>query len=160
MNTCSLDSNKRHTSPWSDADEKYLADNARRFTAEYMGIVLGRTTVAVKTKASRMGIPLTLAKFWTREDMAILEKNAGKMKTSELAALLDRDVRSIRNKAACIGLSLRNCVHSDEDVELCRALFREGLHYEVIAEKMEIPAGTVRSIVYGQRRKHTTAQQG
>lgn len=140
---------------------KYLAENARRFTAEYMGLILGKTACSVRTKASRMKLPLTNGKRWSREDVKFLESNARKLKAADIAVALGRDTQSVRNKASCLGLSLRsNCLHSDEDVELCRALFREGLHYEVIAEKMEIPAGTVRSIVYGQRRKHTTALQG
>ena len=146
---------------WSDDDLTYLVRNAGRFTAEYMGLILGKTAAAVRTKASRMKIPLTNGRRWTREDVKFLESNARKLKAADIAAALGRDVQSVRNKASQLGLSLRsNCLYSDEDVELCRALFREGLHYEVIAEKMEIPAGTVRSIVYGQRRKHTTAPQG
>lgn len=152
---------KSQLEPWPQSDVAYLVENAGRFTAEYIALKLGRTTRAVFTKASRMQIPLSTGKRWTTAEVRFLEQNAATMKTADIAAALGRDRQAVRNKASTLGLSLPgNRKYSAEDVDLCRALFREGLHYEVIAEKMEIPAGTVRSFVYGWRRKNTTAQQG
>lgn len=131
----------------------YLAENARRFTAEYIGLVLERTTGSVRMKASRMKLQFSNAKLWTREDTLFLKDNAWKMKTTELAAALGRNAQSIRCKASYIGISLcGNRIHSQADVDLCRALFRERVSIPDIAEKMEIPAPTVRSYVYGLRR--------
>jgi hypothetical protein len=152
---------KSQFEPWTPEEKAYLVENAQRFTAEYIALRLGRTTRAVFTRASRMKIPLSSGKRWTTAEVRFLEQNAGTMKTADIAAALGRDCQAVRNKACILGISLPgNRKYSAEDVELCRALAREGLHYDVIAEKMEIPAGTVRSFVYGWRRKNTTAQQG
>ena len=83
------------------------------------------------------------------------------MKPAEIAKKLSRDVQEVRNKAARLGIKFGywNKV-SDHEVALCKALYKEGVCMEEIAEKMEIEYGTVKSYIYGWRRKNVTALAG
>ena len=120
---------KSQFEPWSPAEKAFLVENAQRFTAEYIALRLGRTTRAVFTRASRMQIPLSTGKRWTPAEVKFLEENAATMKTADIASALGRDRQAVRNKASNLGISLPgNRKYSAEDVELCRALFLEGLH--------------------------------
>lgn len=47
------------------------------------------------------------------------------------------------------------CKYPDSDVELCRALYDDGMAIPPIAEKMEVPYPTVRSWVQFESRKTT-----
>ena len=150
-------SNKR----WGEDELQYLKDNAKNFTAEYIALRLGRTASGVREMASRKKIKFTNSKPWEFHEIRFLEDNHQNMKPAEIAKKLSRDVQEVRNKAARLGIKFGywNKV-SDHEVALCKALYKEGVCMEEIAEKMEIEYGTVKSYIYGWRRKNVTALVG
>ena len=150
-------SNKR----WGEDELQYLKDNAKNFTAEYIALKLGRTVSAVREMASRKKIKFTNSKPWEFHEIRFLEDNCQNMKPAEIANKLSRDVQEVRNKASRLGIKFGFWKKvSDHDVALCKALYKEGVCMEEIAEKMEIEYGTVKSYIYGWRRKNVTALAG
>lgn len=152
-----INKNKR----WGEDDIQYLKDNAKNFTAEYIALKLGRTVSAVREMASRRGIKFSNSRKWEFAEIRFLEDNHEIMKPAQIAAELGRELQDVRNKAA--RLDIKFGIHkkvSDHDVALCKALFKEGVSIEDIAEKMEIEYGTVKSYIYGWRRKNVTALAG
>lgn len=113
--------------------------------------------------------------FTAKED-AVIKRWAGIKSTQEIADLItDMGLRTatiskIKNRVRTLNarlsdidkISLRrkgeNYPHakmSDHDVELIRQLADEGLSFRVIAEKMEVPLGTISAIVsYRTRREY------
>lgn len=92
---------------------------------------------------------------------SIIRKFAGIKSTEEIAQMVTElrirpaTIVTIKNRARRLKISLRrkgeNYPHakgSDEDVELCRALYEEGLYPKEIAEKMEMSRSHVGAIVY------------
>lgn len=131
--------------PWTKEDMDYLIANAGKLTAEYMGLLMGRTTRSVLTKASREKIALRSYVPWTREDVAFLEQNADKMTAKAIGEVLGRDDQSVRSKACNLGIALTSHrKYTKEDVQLWRELFLGGMPCKVIAEKFEVPPKTVR----------------
>ncbi len=105
-------------------------------------------------------------KRWTYEEDRIL-KNLCREKTAlELSEILNRSVPSI-NSHACylrskghdvplIGFPKSNhrTKYAAETVELCRELADSGMPHWLIAEKMEVPIGTVHDwCAYRSRRR-------
>ncbi|MDN0096006.1 hypothetical protein [Yersinia rohdei] len=100
---------------------------------------------------------------WSPDEVAYLREAVTTTKYRDIADHLGRTLTAVRVKAfseevnpSTIGERNRNSKHSDHDVELCRALHAEGLTPRVIAEKMEIPKGTVYAIVYYRIRQLPT----
>ncbi len=146
---------------WGEDEIQYLKDNAKNFTAEYIALRLGRTVSGVREFASRRKIKFSNSRPWEFHEIRFLENNCESMKPAEIAAKLNRDVQEIRNKAARMGIKFGFWSKvSDHDVALCKTLFNEGMSIEDIAEKMEISHGTVKSYIYGWRRKNVTALAG
>ncbi|EMO1103972.1 TPA: hypothetical protein ACX1S2_003904 [Yersinia enterocolitica] len=109
------------------------------------------------TTPSRHGQP------WSPDEVAYLREAVTTIRYQDIADRLGRTLTAVRVKAfyeemnpSTIGERNRNSKHSDHDVELCRALYAEGLTPRVIAEKMEIPKGTVYAIVYYRIRRTPT----
>ena len=152
---------KNRNKRWGEDELQYLKDNAKNFTAEYIALRLDRTASGVREMASRKKIKFTNSKPWEFHEIRFLEDNHQNMKPAEIAKKLSRDVQEVRNKAARIGIKFGywNKV-SDHEVALCKALYKEGICMEEIAEKMEIEFGTVKSYIYGWRRKNVTALAG
>lgn len=92
---------------------------------------------------------------WSEEETKFLIKNSHRMTAKEIAAAIDRSEVSVWSKARYLKKTGRNIqlqksgtnhhltTHTNDDVELCRALNDNGLTYRTIAKKMEIPLGTV-----------------
>ena len=87
--------------PWSDEEKAYLASNAHRFSAEYVGLRLKRTAEAVRCKAERMGVKFTR---WPDEDIHFLRKNAARMTAREIADSLGKDKGQVVYKAQTDGI--------------------------------------------------------
>ncbi len=152
---------RKHNKLWGENEIQYMRDNAKKFTAEYVALRLKRTPSSVRTKASALGIKFTNGRRWERHESKFLEYHYKTMKPAEIAAALKRTVPEVRSKAAHLGIKFGfwNKV-SDHEVALCKALYKEGVCMEEIAEKMEIEYGTVKSYIYGWRRKNVTALAG
>lgn len=100
---------------------------------------------------------------WSPDEVAYLHEAVTTTRYQDIADHLGRSLTAVRVKAfseqvnpSTIGERNRNSKHSDHDVELCRALYAQGITPRVIAEKMEIPKGTVYAIVYRRIRQFAT----
>lgn len=98
---------------------------------------------------------------FSREEDSMIRKWAGVKSTAEIAELVTELGRrkcyahTIKNRARKLGVSLRRTGEafphskaSDEDVELCRALYEAGMRPKLIAEKMEMSRSQVNNYVY------------
>ncbi|CNF57018.1 hypothetical protein ACROQ8_003669 [Yersinia enterocolitica] len=110
-----------------------------------------------------MTIPNRHGQPWSPDEVAYLREAVNTTRYQDIADHLGRTLTAVRVKAfsedvnpSTIGERNRNSKHSDHDVELCRALYAEGLTPSIIAEKMEIPKGTVCAIVYDRIRRSPT----
>ena len=156
--------------PWSDEDELYLTTNAGRFTAEYIGLRLGRSAASVRSKAHLMGVRFTDGHKWTNAEEFYLKSNAAHMMAKEVAADLGLPVQSVLSKAAHMGVRFGIYQrHSDEQVREVLRLHKKGLSYAAIESRTGISAGVFKeyiggrrrkSITGGRRRKSTTAREG
>ena len=96
-----------------------------------------------------------IGKPYSVSEVKILKRMAGIRSARVISWLLDnRSVHSVREKAHQLNIRLfcydenhHNCKYSDEDVEMIRCLYDEGLNPHVIAEKMEIPKSAVKDFV-------------
>ncbi|CAL10962.1 hypothetical protein COO51_14815 [Yersinia enterocolitica] len=114
-------------------------------------------------KGAAMTIPNRHGQPWSPDEVAYLREAVNTTRYQDIADHLGRTLTAVRVKAfsedvnpSTIGERNRNSKHSDHDVELCRALYAEGLTPSVIAEKMEIPKGTVCAIVHHRIRQFPT----
>lgn len=102
---------------------------------------------------------------FSREEDALIRKYAGIKSTEEIAELVTglglriATIPTIKNRAKRLKISLRrigerypHAKGSDEDVELCRALYDAGMYPKEIAEKMEMSPSHVGAIVYYRSR--------
>lgn len=87
--------------PWTDEEKAWLASNAHRFSAEYIGLRLKRTAEGVRCKAERMGVRFTR---WPDEDIRFLRKNAARMTAREIADALGKDKGQVVYKAKTEGI--------------------------------------------------------
>lgn len=85
---------------------------------------------------------------WSRQDIAVLEKHAGKLTIAQIAERLGRSENSVRSHAQRFGLSLAVESADAHDAWLCCELYKEGLSIAVIAEKMELSRRMVSNIVF------------
>lgn len=97
---------------------------------------------------------------FTRSEITLLRNLARSHTAQQIADMTGRSRRSIANKAFELGISMKkngdahyNVKHSDHDIELCRALYDEGLPIREISEKMEIPANYLSNILHFRKRK-------
>lgn len=86
---------------WTDEEKAYLSLNAKRFSAEYIGLRLKRTAEGVRCKAERMGVRFTR---WPDEDIRFLRKNAARMTAREIADALGKDKGQVVYKAKTEGI--------------------------------------------------------
>lgn len=100
---------------------------------------------------------------WSPDEVAYLRKAVTTTRYQDIAEHLGRTLTAIRVRANAegvnpsnIGECNRNAKHSDHDVELCRALYEEGVKPRVIAGKMEMPVSAVYGIVYYRTRRTPT----
>lgn len=98
-------------------------------------------------------------KFSPDED-AILKKYARTHTAQQIADMLNRTRRSVVNRVIRIGISMIKSgenhyavKYSDHEIELCRALYDEGLSVAEIARKMEMNNGYVNRIIHMVKRK-------
>lgn len=147
--------------PWTEEEEGYLAANAVRFTAEYIGIRINRTAWAVRGKAYRKGIRFTETRPWTKIEVFYLRGNAATMTVKEMAADLDRDEQSVLSKAAFIGVKFGySKKYSDEQVMEVLMYHQQGLSAADIEERTGISRGVFKEYIGGRRRRNITARKG
>jgi len=97
---------------------------------------------------------------FTPQEIALIRDKAATHTAAQIAEMTGRSRRAIANKAYELRISMKKhgdthyrVKHSDHDIELCRALFEEGVSIADIAEKMEIDRSYVSNIVHFHKRK-------
>ncbi|ELI8129966.1 hypothetical protein ACT0ZX_004663 [Yersinia enterocolitica] len=110
-----------------------------------------------------MTIPQRHGQPWSPDEVAYLREAVTTTKYQDIANHLGRTLTAVRVRAflegvnpSGIGECNRNAKHSDHDVELCRALYEDGVKQRFIAEKMEMPVSAVYGIVYYRTRRSPT----
>ncbi len=110
-----------------------------------------------------MTIPQRHRQPWSPEEVAYLREKVTTTRYQDIADHLGRTLIAIRLRANAegvnpsnIGECNRNAKHSDHDVELCRALYDEGMRPRFIAGKMEMPVNAVYGIIYYSTRRTPT----
>lgn len=139
-----------------DAKLRILAQLAGTMPIGDVAQWMGMTKRAVECLAQRNGISIAFTRIkWTGQEVAILKKHASTHSAQEIA-----DMLPMRTKTAVVRAAVERNIpllkhgehhhaakHSDEDVELCRALHEEAVSTKDIAEKMGLPEATVRGFV-------------
>lgn len=153
---------RRHD-PWTDEENQILYDLAGKVSVEVIAIRTKRTESAVRNRARVLGISIatiyTDRRSWTDEETNYLLDHYQEMSMGQIGKHLKRSRSSVHERGRYLGLDMRlygkknhMTVNSEEDVELCRALFREGLSRRLIAEKMEVSYRCVCQYVSGRGR--------
>ncbi len=149
--------------PWSDEEHQRLVKLAGTMKPEQIAVELGRTWSAVRNRARVCGISVSTSekkrRNWTQEEEQFLIANNDTMTIKQMAEALDRSYFSVHERGRRLKLDMRSygeknhlTSYSNDDVRLCRELFKEGLSRQVIAEKMEVPYACVCAWVNGRRR--------
>lgn len=153
----------RNLKPWTPAELAYLRENIS--TTPYRDIAnhLDRTVPAVRRKAFLNDLTSCRCKPWSPDEVAYLRETVKTTLYRDIANRLGRTPKAVQQKAfaerinpSAIGERNRNSKHSDHDVELCRALYDEGVKPGIIADKMDIPVSAVYQIVYYRVRRMPT----
>ncbi|EBV1888614.1 DNA-binding protein [Salmonella enterica subsp. enterica] len=89
----------------------------------------------------------------------IIRQCAGAMTVESIGRLIGRTSASVRAKARELNIKLylrgdyhQSAKYPQADIELARALHREGITRRDISEKLEMPAGAVKQFIYFERR--------
>ncbi len=127
-----------------------------------IAVVMGRSNDAVRKKLSR----LCLYKYhrYSRHDDFYIRRNYGRKPLREMAdhlgvsvtSLVDRATKKFNLKYRYSGENSNMAKLSDDDIELIRMLFDEGLTCSQIAEKFEITTSYVSDIVNYKARLNLT----
>lgn len=152
------------TGAWSAEDHQRLVFLAGTMRPDEIARLLGRTESAVRNRARVHGISVATVYLnrrpWTYDETAYLFKNYQRMTIQRMADKLGRTYTSVGQKCRELELDCKiygyknhKTKYSTEDVELCRALFAEGLTRSQIAEKIEVPYQRVCEWVNGSGRR-------
>ncbi|SKA16807.1 Uncharacterized protein conserved in bacteria [Vibrio cincinnatiensis] len=127
-----------------------------------IAIAMGRSHDAVRSKLSRLCF--SKYHYYNRQEDFYIRRYYGQKSLSTMAAhlgvsvtsLVDRATKKLNLKHRYSGENSHMAKLSDDDVELIRTLFEEGLTCRQIAEKFEISSSHVANIVnYRSRLKLT-----
>lgn len=156
--------NRRGYSPsWTAAEHQRLVELAGTMKPAEIAKELNRSYSAVRNRARVNGISLASShphKRWTYDETAYLFLNYERLTIPRMAEKLGRSFESVSQKCRDLDLDCKiygyknhNTKYSDEDVQLCRALYAEGMALSLIAEKLELPYNRVWDWVNGKGRK-------
>ncbi|MFZ1871932.1 MAG: DNA-binding protein [Chania sp.] len=94
-------------------------------------------------------------KRWTEAEDKALREGAGTLTAKKIGQLLGRTEKSITVRAFNIGISLRKSgdahhsrKYSEADIDLAYQLHATGMGLRLIAEKLEIPAASLKNYFY------------
>lgn len=164
--------------PWSDHPIKQQRWHPMR-TAMLMRLgpvmprrklakILGVAESTLRQKATQMGVALySCYEFYSEQELQFMEQNRHSLSFSQIADHLGRSLEAVKfamksrgwNTGRRYGERHQFSRYTDSDVELCRALRDTGMRFKTIAEKMDVPVGTVKSWVYFESRKILTEAQ-
>lgn len=94
---------------WSAEEEDILKSNYDKISATEIGKILERTTKAVTARASKLGLTekgrYNTQIKWKNEDVVFLKENYYRLRASQIAEKIGRNIKSIQSKAKQIGLT-------------------------------------------------------
>ncbi|CNI11939.1 hypothetical protein [Yersinia pekkanenii] len=100
---------------------------------------------------------------WSPDEVAYLREAITTTLYRDIANRLGRTPKAVQQKVSfeginpsTIGECNRNAKYSDHDVELCRALYDEGVKPRFISEKMELPVSYVYQVTQYRIRQSPT----
>src|SRR5262245_30288423 len=93
----------RANSKWTYDDEQLLRKHYAKYGLKYCSRLLGRSTDAIKIRASRLGIEGPQP-HWSEKDNAQVRRWFGRKTDKELAKMLGRTAVAIRQRANLLGL--------------------------------------------------------
>ena len=88
---------KIESTHWTKAEDEFLKNNANIMTANQIAEALGRTELAVYSRASKLKIPLDA--YWTEEQEKSLKELWGTVSIETIAKNLHRTITAIEVKA-------------------------------------------------------------
>lgn len=144
-------------SRWTQEEIARLRELASQYPARQVAEMMGRPFPSVRAKMMREGIEAVRGQNWnewSHDELVFLEQNHATMAPEEIAARLNRTVASIKKKCWAQGMSILRKKYSDEDVRMCRELYKAGVSREDIAEKMEVPYQRVVAWLIGRSRNN------
>lgn len=155
---------KTTTGAWSAEDHQRLTVLAGTMRPDEIARLLGRTESSIRNRARVHGISVATVclnrRPWTYDETAYLFKTYQRLTIQRMADKLGRTYHSVKQKCRELELDCRiygyknhSTKYSAEDVELCRALFAEGLTRQEIAEKIDVPYPRVCAWVNGNARR-------
>lgn len=122
-------------------------------TKEMIAEKLGTTPSAIHGICHRHGWHYAYSKNitpWTKEEDDFLRENVQTMTHSLIGKKLGRHTRAVSKRTSVLRLSGYKIkdptiveIYDEEDLELCRQLYKAGLSVREISEKMEVKPGVV-----------------
>jgi hypothetical protein len=88
---------------WTDQEDRYLRACHREQTCRQMARVLGRTAMAVRTRAITLGLEVKVPN-WTEDEIDWLKDSYGRTDLNVIAAALGRTRAAVAKKAREMGL--------------------------------------------------------
>jgi hypothetical protein len=92
---------------------------------------------------------------WTEKEDKYLKKNAKILTSKQIGQALGRSQKGVIARASLLKISLRKIgdnnpsrKYSTADIDLAQQLYNAGMKPRHIAEKLEIPAGTLGNYFY------------
>lgn len=146
----------RNQNGWTALEDNILLNHgASTPNKDLVKMLEGRTEGAVKARLHKLGIKKTSTKAFTKdytpEEDAVLRRWFKLLgaETLQLRHLPHRTKVSIYSRAQRLGLTERNCMLPQEDIDLIMALFMDpDVTCSDIAEKFELSSNYVHRVCY------------
>lgn len=125
---------------WTYDEEQLLRRHYPKYGGFYCARLLGRSLVAVRTRAR--GLKLTAPRFWSDTDIARLKLLYGTMPNAKLARMFGRDTEQMLQKARLLGLRTAASRWSKKELSILRSQYGT-VPVKQIAERLGRPHGSV-----------------
>ena len=97
---------------WTDAEVEYLRLSYRKMSFDAIGAVLGKTEMAVKAAAGRLGI--AVSRKWSEQQLANLREFYPNSRGEDVAAMIGKPITSIWGMAKKLGIKKSEAFMSSE----------------------------------------------
>jgi len=132
---------------WTEEEIRYLGEKAGNETSKEIAKAIGRTSNAVKVKATRLGLSLEKSP-WTEEQTNLLYDLYEKgFSTRQMSEEIGRSIESVRVKMRGSMLST-NYIWSKEDIKLLLQYKSENRSWKVIEKELGRSQYSVRKKYY------------
>lgn len=139
---------------WSKKEKELLREEYPVNGADYVSKILNRSKNAVYVKANEMDIKSRKCGSgikWNPKEIKILEKKYPFVDTSKLSLELSRTEKSIRNKAAELGIVKKKKLKEEEKIRI-KHLFKQGFSVREIERKLEVPMALIKNTLCNKKK--------